>query len=77
MKFSKEALEADIAEGKTDTSSIMDLILEEGSKLIPGIMFTSDLPEANQSGKCSEVDMAVWADQTKGRHGNTNQANLL
>ena len=41
----------------------MDLMVEEASKILPGIKFTADLSELNDSGRCPVLDLEVWADR--------------
>ena len=39
----------------------IDMIVQEGSRITPGIRFTSDLPGANTSGRGPVLDLTVWA----------------
>ena len=45
----------------------MGLIVQEGSKLIKGIKFTSDLPEKNANGRYPVIDLEVWRDKAEDR----------
>ena len=65
LKYDQETEQQDIKEGKSDAKRTMDLVVEESSKVLPGIRFTADLPECNESGRCPVLDLEVWAAHTE------------
>lgn len=40
-------------------------MVEEASRILPGVKFTADLPELNESGKCLVLDLEVWVEKTE------------
>ena len=50
-------LRVELAESRT-----MRLIVEESSKLVPGVLFTYNLPEMHQNGRCPVLDLEVWGE---------------
>ena len=49
-------------EEESPEARTMRLIREEGSRVVPGIRFTSDLPKSHGDNKCLILDLKVWAE---------------
>ena len=60
LVWSKEKMDLDNEEGKTDTLRTMELIREVGNTLVPGLKLTIDLPEFHPNGKCPMLNIQVW-----------------
>ena len=65
LEYSEAQREVSESQGKMDTARTMDLIVQEGSRLIQDIWFTSDLPENNQNGRYPVLDLEAWADHSE------------
>ena len=48
----------------------MELVREVADSLMPGLKFTTDLPENYPNGKVPMLDLAVWIEKGTGEPGN-------
>ena len=62
LRWSKEREERDRESGEKGSKRTFRLIKEQADRIIPGLTFTTDLPEDNPDGRCPMLDLKVWTE---------------